>query len=89
MKMHDDDRRSALDEQVLATLRALTRAGTRPVMDPKRISRHIGLATGDGSGWRPSPQAVTASLRRLGAQGLVQRAGRSATCWTIARRSGA
>ena len=39
-----------------------------------------------GIGWGPSSQAVTASLRRLAARGLVERARHSRTCWTV--RSG-
>ena len=53
------------------------------VMSPKLISRHIGLIT--GTGWEPSPQPVTAALNRLAQAGLVQRAGRSRTCWTVTR----
>jgi hypothetical protein len=52
-------------------------------MNPKLISRHIGLIT--GTGWGPSPQAVTAALKRLAQAELVQRAGRSRTCWTVTR----
>ena len=53
------------------------------VMNPKLISHHIGLIT--GTGWGPSPQAVTAALKRLAEAGLVQRAGSSRTCWTVTR----
>ena len=71
-----------LDGQVLATLRAPTLSGTPVVMSPKRISHHIGHFI-TGTGWGPSPQAVTASLRRLAARGLVERASHSRTRWTI------
>jgi hypothetical protein len=50
-------------------------------MGPKRISNHIGHFI-TGTGWGPTPQAVTASLRRLAARGLVERADRART-WTI------
>lgn len=80
----DDQVLAELDDQVLAALRTPTSGGTRAVMNPKRISHHISATVG-ATGWGPSPQAITASLRRLAAQGLVQRAGRSATCWTIPR----
>jgi DNA-binding PadR family transcriptional regulator len=76
--------RTELDGQVLATLRAPTLSGATAIMSPKRISHHIGYFL-TGTGWGPSPQAVTASLRRLAARGLVERAGRSRTCWTITR----
>ena len=77
-----------LDGHVLATLRAPTLSGAPAVMTPKRISHHIGHFIA-GTGWGPTPQAVTASLRRLAARGLVERAGRSRTCWTVrsSRRS--
>ena len=52
-------------------------------MNPKLISRHIGFVT--GIGWGPSPQAVTAALKRLEQAGVVQRAGGSRTCWTVRR----
>ena len=52
-------------------------------MNPKRIGRHIGFIT--GTGWGPSPQAVTAALKRLAQAGLVQRAGGSRTSWTVTR----
>jgi hypothetical protein len=71
-----------LDGHVLATLRAPTLSGVPAVMSPKRISHHIGHFI-TGTGWGPTPQAVTASLRRLAARGLVERGGHSRTCWTI------
>src|ERR1700739_3038234 len=71
-----------LDGHVLATLRAPTLSGVPAVMTPKRISHHIGTFM-PGTGWGPTPQAVTAALRRLAARGLVERAGHSSTCWTI------
>lgn len=73
-----------LDGQVLATLRAPTLSGMPAVMTPKRISQYIGHFI-TGTGWGPTSQAVTASLRRLAARRLVERAGRSRTCWTITR----
>jgi hypothetical protein len=78
--MQDDQ--TELDRQVLATLRAPTLSGAPPVMTPKRISHHIGHFI-TGTGWGPTPQAVAASLRRLAAQGLVERGGRSRSSWTI------
>lgn len=78
--------KTKFDGQVLATLRAPTLSGRPVVMNPKRISHHIGhFITETGRG--PSPQAVAASLCRLAAQGLVERADRSRTSWTITRRS--
>ena len=71
-----------LDGQVLATLRAPTLSGMPAVMNPKRISHHIGHFI-TGTGWGPSPQAVAAALRRLAARGLVERAGRSRTSWRV------
>jgi hypothetical protein len=56
-------------------------SGMPAVMNPKLISRHIGLITGTAGG--PSPQAVSAALKRLAQAELVQRAGRSRTCWTV------
>jgi hypothetical protein len=79
--MHREER--SIDDQVLAALRSPTLSGMAAVMNPKLISRHIGLIT--GTGWVPSPQAVTASLKRLAQAGLVERAGRSRTCWTVTR----
>ena len=73
----------SIDDQVLAALRAPTLSGMSAVMNPKLISHHIGLIA--GTGWGPSPQAVTAALKRLAQAGLVQRAGRSRTCWTVTR----
>lgn len=73
----------SIDGQVLAALRAPTLSGMPPVMNPKLISHHISLIA--GTGWGPSPQAVTAALKRLAQAGLVQRAGRSRTCWTLTR----
>ena len=73
----------SIDDQVLAALRGPTLSGMPAVMNPKRISHHIGLTA--GTGWGPSPQAVTAALKRLHRAGLVQRAGRSRTCWTVTR----
>ena len=74
--------KTEFDGQVLATLRAPTLSGRPVVMNPKRISHHIGHFI-TGTGWGPSPQAVATSLRRLAARGLVERADRSRTCWTI------
>ena len=79
--MHREER--SIDDQVLAALRSPTFSGMPAVMNPKLISRHIGLIT--GTGWGPSPQAVTAALKRLAQAELVQRAGRSRTCWTVTR----
>lgn len=76
------DGRSIYD-QVLAALRAPTLSGMSAVMNPKLISQNIGLIA--GTGWGPSPQAVTAALKRLAQAGLVQRTGRSRTCWTVTR----
>ena len=73
----------SIDDQVLAALRSPTLSGMPAVMNPKLISHHIGLIT--GGGWGPSPQAVTAALKRLAQAGLVERAGRSRTCWTVTR----
>jgi len=73
----------SIDDQVLAALRSPTLSGVPAVMNPKLISHHIGLIT--GTGWGPSPQAVTAALKRLAQAGLVERAGRSRTCWTVTR----
>ena len=73
-----------LDRQVLATLRAPTLSGRPVVMNPKRISQHIGHFI-TATGWGPTTQAVTASLRRLAARGLVERADRPGTSWTITR----
>ena len=73
----------SIDDQVLVALRAPTLSGTPAVMNPKRIGHHIGLTA--GTGWGPSAQAVTAALKRLAKAGLVQRAGRSRTCWTVTR----
>jgi len=73
----------SIDDQVLAALQSPTLSGMPAVMSPKVISRHIGLIT--GTGWGPSPQAVTAALKRLAQAGLVERAGRSRTCWTVTR----
>lgn len=83
LQMRND--KAELDGQVLATLRAATLSGRPAVMNPKRISHHIGHFI-TGTGWGPSPQAVAASLRRLAARGLVERSRRSRTCWTV--RSG-
>jgi hypothetical protein len=80
--MRDDQ--AQLDGHVLATLRAPTLSGVPPVMSPKRISHHIGHFI-TGKGWGPTPQAVTASLRRLAARGLVERTDRPGTSWTITR----
>ena len=79
--MHRDE--PSIDDQVLVALRAPTLSGIAAVMNPKRISRTIGLI--DGTGWGPSPQAVTAALKRLAEAGLVQRAGTSRTGWTVTR----
>ena len=73
-----------LDGHVLAALRAPTLSALPAVMTPKRISHHIGHFI-TGTGWGPTPQAVTASLRRLAARGLVERANRPGTSWTITR----
>jgi hypothetical protein len=73
----------SIDDQVLAALRSPTLSGMPAVMNPKLISHHIGLIT--GTGWGPSPQAVTAALKRLAQAGLVERAGRSRTCWMATR----
>ena len=73
----------SIDDQVLAALRSATLSGMPALMNPKLISRHIGLIT--GTGWGPSPRAVTTALKRLAQAELVQRAGRSRTCWTVAR----
>ena len=73
-----------LDGHVLATLRAPTLSGVPAVMTPKRISHEIGHFI-TGTGWGPTAQAVTASLRRLAARGLVERADRPGTSWTITR----
>ena len=56
------DKRS-IDDQVLAALRAPTLSGMPAVMNPKLIGHHIALTA--GTGWGPSPQAVTAALKRL------------------------
>ena len=64
-----------------SALRSPTLSGMPAVINPKLISRHIGLIT--GSGWGPSPQAVSAPPKRLAQAELVQRAGRSRTCWTV------
>jgi hypothetical protein len=72
-----------IDDQVLAALRSATLSGMHAVMNPNLISRQIGLIT--GTGWGPSPQAVTAALNRLARAGLAQRAGSSRTCWTVTR----
>ena len=74
---------SGIDDQVLAALRAPTLSGMPAVMNPKLISHHIALIA--GTGWGPSPQAVAAALKRLAHAGLVQRAGRSRTWWTVTR----
>jgi hypothetical protein len=79
--MHREER--SIDDQVLAALRTPTLSGMPAVMNSRRISRHIGLIA--GTGWGPSPQAVTAALNRLAQAGLVQRAGRSRTRWTVTR----
>jgi len=76
-----------LDGHVLAALRAPTLSALPAVMTPKRISHHIGHFI-TGTGWGPTPQAVTASLRRLAARGLVERADRPGTSWTITRGKG-
>jgi hypothetical protein len=76
------DKRS-IDDQVLAALRAPTLSGMPAVMNPKLIGHHIALTA--GTGWGPSPQAVTAALKRLHKAGCVQRAGGSRTCWTVTR----
>jgi len=73
-----------LDGHVLATLRAPTLSGVPAVTSPRRISHHIGHFI-TGTGWGPTPQAVTASLRRLAARGLVERTDRPGTSWTITR----
>ena len=73
-----------LDGHVLAALRAPTLSALPAVMTPKRISHHIGHFI-TGTGWGPTPQAVTASLRRLATRGLVERADRPGTSWTITR----
>ena len=73
-----------LDGHVLAALRAPTLSALPAVMTPKRISHHIGHFI-TGKGWGPTPQAVTASLRRLAARGLVERTDRPGTSWTITR----
>ena len=62
------DKRS-IDDQVLAALPAPTLSGTPAVMNPKRISHHIALTA--RTGWGPSPQAVTAALKRLHKAGIV------------------
>jgi len=80
LQMRND--KAELDGQVLATLRAPTLSGRPVVMNPKRISHHIGHFI-TGTGWGPSPQAVAASLRRLAARGLAERADHSRTSWTI------
>ena len=72
------------DGHVLAALRAPTLSALPAVMTPKRISHHIGHFI-TGKGWGPTPQAVTASLRRLAARGLVERTDRPGTSWTITR----
>ena len=49
----------SIDDQVLAALRSPTLSGTPAVMNPKRISRHIGFITGTGWGqirWRTPPR---------------------------------
>jgi hypothetical protein len=74
--------KTELDGHVLATLRAPTLSGVPTVMTPKRISHYIGHFI-IGTGWGPSPQAVAASLRRLAARGLVERADRSRTSWRV------
>ena len=79
--MHRDE--CSIDDHVLAALRSPTLSGVPAVMNPKLIGRHIGLVT--GTGWGPSPQAVTAALKRLAQAGLVERAGSSRTCWTVTR----
>jgi hypothetical protein len=71
-----------LDGQVLAALRAPTLSGVPAVMTPKRISHHIGHFI-TGTGWGPTSQAVAASLRRLAARGVVERAGRSSFSWRV------
>jgi hypothetical protein len=78
--MQDDH--TELDEQVVATLRAPTLTGAPAVMTPKPISHHIGHFI-TGTGWGPTSQAVAASLRRLAARGVVERAGRSSCSWRI------
>lgn len=75
-----------LDGQVLATLRAPTLSGMPAAMNPQRISHHIGYVI-TGTGWGPSPQAVTAALRRLAARGLVERADRGRTSWRVSSGS--
>jgi hypothetical protein len=52
--MHQEER--SIDDQVLAALRSPTLSGMPAVMNPKLISRHIGLVS--GSSWGPTPQAV-------------------------------
>ena len=80
--MRRDER--SIDDQVLAALRSPTLSGVPAVMEfPKLISRHIGLIA--GTGWGPSPQAVAAALERLAQAGLVHRAGKAGTCWTVTR----
>ena len=76
--------KAELDGRVLATLRAPTLSGRPVVMNPKRISHHIGhFITRHRVGTGADSQAVAASLRRLAARGLVERADRSRTSWTI------
>ena len=75
------------DGHVLAALRAPTLSALPAVMTPKRISHHIGHFI-TGTGWGPTPQAVTASLRRLAPRGLVELADRPGTSWTITRGKG-
>lgn len=69
-----------IDDQILRTAQP-TVSGVPAVMNPKPISRHIGLIT--GTGWGPGPQAVTAPPKRLAQAELVQRAGRSRTRWPV------
>jgi len=79
--IHREER--SIDDQVLAALRSPTLSGMPAVMNPTLISRHIGLVS--GTGWGPSPQAVTAALNRLAQARLVERASSSRTCWTVTR----
>lgn len=78
--------KAELDRHVLAALRAPTLSGMPAVMNPKRISHHIGHFI-TGAGWEPSPRVVNAALHRLAAPGLVERANRWRTSWRVSSGS--
>jgi hypothetical protein len=72
--MHRDER--SIDVQVLAALRSPTLSGMAALMNPKLISRHIGLITGNRLGTEPSAGRRRAQAARQG--------GARATRWQVA-----